>query len=221
MAFFDDVEPDRSFPIVEPRREPWRGVPEDSLGAPVPYSAIVGRSDEAAVVLSGLVAYPAGMLITVFATSRRSPARPPVRSGPPHRQVMGLANGMRFGIRFADGTKVSNLGRLGGPAEPGKPVLRHQGGSGGGRGSRLTFWVEPLPPEGLIAFVCDWEDYGVVESTAELDAAMVLEAASRAVAIWPDDVGLPEPPEQIRPADAGWVAASSGGFGGGGSQPSS
>jgi len=45
-----------------------------------------------------------------------------------------------------------------------------------------------LPPPGPLAFVCEWPTRHIPETRAEIDASLVLEAAARAVAIWPDEL---------------------------------
>jgi hypothetical protein len=47
--------------------------------------------------------------------------------------------------------------------------------------------VWPLPPAGPLAFVCEWPGRGIAESRMEPDARLILEAAGRAVTLWPDD----------------------------------
>jgi hypothetical protein len=77
---------------------------------------------------------------------------------------------LRFGVQFADGRKVTNLDMYPFVAEglpPDQPVLVEGGGEGseGGRLGRGAMWdlglaVQPLPPPGLLAFVCAWPGRG-------------------------------------------------------------
>jgi hypothetical protein len=97
---------------------------------------------------------------------------------------------LRFGVQFADGRKATNLDW---PAfgheerEPDPPVLAQGGGGGGGQFWDEERWVWPLPPAGPLAFVCEWPGRGIAESRMEPDARLILEAAGRAVTLWPDD----------------------------------
>lgn len=207
VSFFDDIPESPELRPPEPQRQRWRGFPEDTHGAPVPLSAVLGKSDRAAVLLTDVVAYPAGMIINMIATSRLDPSpfspggmRPAGRRGPMH--------GVRLGILFSDGSKVANTSFLHHPGPPEGRILRPQGGSGGGRGFRWTFWSEPLPSPGSMRFVCDWIEAGIAETSAELDAGPVLEAAAKATPIWPDDVGLPEPSDRPRPPAPGFISSS-------------
>jgi hypothetical protein len=57
-------------------------------------------------------------------------------------------------------------------------------------------------------FVCEWTEAEVEESWVELDAEQLLEAATRAVPLWPEDQGLPERPESWRPSGSGgWTSS--------------
>jgi hypothetical protein len=52
----------------------------------------------------------------------------------------------------------------------------------------VDVWVWGLPPPGPLAFVCEWPARGIPETRVEIDAGLVLEAAARAVAIWPEQL---------------------------------
>jgi hypothetical protein len=97
---------------------------------------------------------------------------------------------LRFGVGFADGRKATNLeqrhGLDEGPA-PDPPVLRLVRWEGYDRLAwEVDVWVWGLPAPGPLAFVCEWPARGIPESRVEIDAGLVLEAAARAVPIWPD-----------------------------------
>ncbi|MFL6222641.1 MAG: hypothetical protein ACJ75K_07385, partial [Actinomycetes bacterium] len=68
-----------------------------------------------------------------------------------------------------------------------RPVLNQHGGGGGGLAWDMEHWVWPLPPPGPFTFVCEWPARGIAESGAEIDAGSILEAAGRAVTLWPDE----------------------------------
>jgi hypothetical protein len=60
------------------------------------------------------------------------------------------------------------------------------GGGGGGR-FHQGYWVSPLPPPGPIALVCEWPAAGISLARYELDAQLLVDAAERARAIFPDE----------------------------------
>ena len=106
---------------------------------------------------------------------------------------------LRFGIEFADGSKATNtadqplvnLARgtthtsIGSPASnapptPEGPVLQMGGGGGGAGNWRQNIWVWPLPPPGRLTFVCQWPQAGVELTRRDIEAQLILDAATRA-----------------------------------------
>jgi hypothetical protein len=51
----------------------------------------------------------------------------------------------------------------------------------------MRYWIWPLPPAGPVTFVCQWPALGIPESRADVDAELILDAAARAVQLWPED----------------------------------
>jgi hypothetical protein len=51
----------------------------------------------------------------------------------------------------------------------------------------MRYWVWPLPPAGPVTFICQWSALGIEESRGEIDARLILDAAGRAVQLWPQD----------------------------------
>jgi hypothetical protein len=214
MPFFDqEPEPFEMAPTPEPRRRRWQGHPDDTLGVAVPLVALLARTDEIAIIASGIFAYPAGFAFTLIAFNRLDPPRLPMElmDGPSRfRQAAESGDLLQFGIGFSDGSKVTNESwrpssrfraasvtytsalPTGKSERLSDRVLVRRGGSGGGRVTTQGYWCEPLPPPGPIQFVCEWNARGIVESTFEFEAEQLLEAAKRASPIWVDDVDLPE-----------------------------
>jgi hypothetical protein len=97
---------------------------------------------------------------------------------------------LRFGVGFADGRKATNLDHrrdLDEIPAPDPPVLRLVRWEGYDRLAwEVDVWVWGLPPPGPLAFVVEWPARGIPETRVEIEASLVLEAAGRAVAIWPD-----------------------------------
>jgi hypothetical protein len=46
--------------------------------------------------------------------------------------------------------------------------------------------VSPLPPAGLVTFVCEWAAAGIGEAQASLGGDLIVEAATRSVPLWPE-----------------------------------
>lgn len=70
------------------------------------------------------------------------------------------------------------------------PVFVHRGGSSGhGRRDRVTmshdYWLWPLPQPGAIRVSCEWPLVGISFSTIEIDAPVLVDAATRVLPLWP------------------------------------
>jgi hypothetical protein len=113
---------------------------------------------------------------------------------------------LRFGVEFADGKKATNTAEqllvdlAGGtahtftaadasdaPSQPSGPVLQLGGGGGGGGNWTQSVWIWPLPPRGRLAFVCQWPAAAIELTRRDIDAQVVLDAASRAQVIFSDE----------------------------------
>ncbi len=209
VGFFADTEPPAdTYREPEPRRVRWRGDVDDTAGVSVPLSSILVCNEEVAVVVSGLLAYPSGFVFSLTSISRLEPAPRPLGFHHPGARGRGELTGgeLRFGIGFADGSKVVSYRSPSIPTDKSTArSLRPRGGGGGGRRWSQEFWCEPLPPDGPMTFVMEWRDFGVSETSMDVDGGLISEAGSGAVPLWPDDVDLPEE-SGSRPR--GWPSSS-------------
>jgi hypothetical protein len=201
VSFFDEPALDAAeFEEPVPHRMPWGGTSDDTAGVVVPMVRVLARTDEVAIIVSGFVAYPAGFDLTIVTIARLASAKPGIAPHPLgyHSPDSGFPSDafLRFGLRFADGSKATNIafGRGMGPSQPGARRLRPLGGGGGGRKYSSRFWCEPLPPAGSLGLLCEWPTYGIAETEDVISADLILAAAEQAKPIWPEDVGIPAPP---------------------------
>jgi hypothetical protein len=185
MSFFDDM----LSPGPEPRvHHPW-DLPVAEFPAVVPSGPLMlGRTERAAVAVTGTSAYSAGF--EIFVTARFRPGAGGV-SGPDRMpggpEPVGPRRSVRLGLQFADGIRV--IGQQGdsglsGDAEPAGPLLREFLGGGGPRSSFWRVWAWPLPPAGPMEFVCEWPALGIPETRAGPDAQLILDAAGRSIRLW-------------------------------------
>jgi hypothetical protein len=168
-----------------------------------PVAAILARTEETVVAVTGIRAYPAGFGFTLNLRLRNLHPRerrgfwPFPEFGHHRGRLLPDAGILRLTIEFADGRSVSNLDA---PTEgsdapyPERPMLS----SGPGTGMEATgpfrdrwIWdmdyrVRPLPPPGPLAFICVWPGRGISTSRAEVDGAAIREAANDAVTLWLD-----------------------------------
>ncbi len=204
MGFFDlpDLEPgDDELDAEEEDDHGYEGRrPAAWMPGVVPVELVVARSDEAAVVLSRISAFPDGFEFTVNSYLRRSVKRN--RRGHPHHPMMwhGMVDPgkpvpdeiLRFGVAWPDGGRATNLGGWGrnerDATEPAHGLETHSGG-GSDREYSQQYWAWPLPTSGPLRFVVAWPAFGIEETTASVDGEILVEAASRAQPVWPEDVG--------------------------------
>lgn len=165
------------------------------LGHALPLTFLLARTPRAAVLVQHLTVFPNGFEFRVVAACRLEGeiwdpmhglagfrGRPGQRGGEMSDEIL------RFGLQFADGSKVTNLGPpMIGPTDRAQtgPMLMHMGGSGGGEVVEQMYWVWPLPPPGPLAFVCEWPKFGIELTRHEIDADLIRKASTQAIELWP------------------------------------
>ena len=135
------------------------------------------------------LAYPTGVLIRLRITLRH-PANHleedllDLFSRVRHRRTTSPAT-LRIGLELADGFRWTDAAPQLAPG--GGRRVGYQGGHGSESEATQDLWLWPLPPPGAITFVTEWKDKGIPETRIAIDAAAILEAAERAVELWPED----------------------------------
>jgi hypothetical protein len=186
---------------VSPRELAWPC--PNVLPGIAPVAAVLARTEETVVAVTGIRAYPAGFGFTLnlrlrnlHAGERRGfwpfPESARRRGREPPADAFGLT------IEFADGRSVANVDQS--PSDPGMPAFEQPMlSSGPGTGMEATapfrdrwIWdmdyrVRPLPPTGPLAFICTWPGRGIATSRMEVDGVAIRAAADAAVTLWPDD----------------------------------
>ena len=204
----------------------WRrriAPPENELPAGVGLTAVLDRTDDAAVGITQMEAFSTGFQFTLAVRLRQAGpelvggglfmltsahARPGVE--------IPLDQRLLLGVEYADGHRASTLRdmQMRGPgAMTGDQqlVLVQHGGGGGDRTVDQNYWVSPLPPDGPVTFVLAWTAFGMPESRTVLDGATIRAAAERSLLLWPPqpDTERPEPRLPPHPS-SGWFAEPSG-----------
>jgi hypothetical protein len=209
--FFEPPPPPEPVQEPEPRSlPPWVSAPRGTLPGVIALALVLARNDQVAVCVTHLGAYGTGFefeLHTMATPDHDELDIDPLLFGPHrHRRRRpgtepGLPDDMlRFGLQFSDGGKVTNVNEHHHLDEPPTgPVMHQGGGSGGGGDWRQNYWVWPLPPPGPLLFVCEWPAMGIALSRAEIDAQLVIDAASRAQVLFPDA-------GETRAGGSGWTS---------------
>lgn len=166
--------------------------PENELPVALPVNLVLARTDDAAVALTRLQAYRAGLSFDLVVRLRPSSAL--VRDDHLNELLWhGRGGGARFllGVGFADGRRATNVPGSGGDGV----VLVSGGGSGGMSMVDQSWWLRPLPPEGPLTVAVRCDELGIEESLTELDGTAVRRAAEGVVTLWPWE---PPPEETLR-----------------------
>lgn len=189
----------------EPRPGPWFSPPEHWLGVSAAAPVVLTRTDLAAIGLAHVTAYPQGCLFTLRLLARRGPdttderwwrlsdslmgprahAHPGRRRTPDRPQVT---------LRFRDGSELTEAGfALPFGDEPAGPVLNQGGGTASGSDGEVTadrsLWLWPLPAPEPFDLLVEWPAADIGPTPTTLDGAVVVAAAARARALWPDPAG--------------------------------
>ncbi|MEE3067455.1 MAG: hypothetical protein VYA67_26555 [Actinomycetota bacterium] len=201
MSFFDSMPPPPPPGPVRAHRPAWMQ-PDAVIPESVPGELLVIRTEEVAVSIGGVCAYPNGFEFTAHVRMRGRGGNvlggidPFGRFGRRGEPTSGDV--LRLGLLYADGRRGATTGGHGLSEDPERLVLLPGGGGGSDRRWDCRFWVYPLPPAGPVTFVAAWPECGVAETRAELDGAAIGAAAARAVILWPEE------PETTPGGGGGW-----------------
>ncbi|MFD3732265.1 ankyrin repeat domain-containing protein [Streptomyces sp. NPDC058632] len=214
MGFFDDlVLPEEQageravlVTIRPPGEDEGRYAPPVDRFAParVPQLEVVGAGPETRVLLTGWSVWPRSVTLhlAVFRSVRRQGADAQRQSG------------LRVGLRFSDGRRVTSLdGKVSrripftGPQGqarvaqtdqavgliPLDPGLHHSHRSL--FKTDVDLYLAELPPPGEAELVVEWPDESMAETRTAIDVATLRAASSRALEVW-SDPELPEPAQE-------------------------
>ncbi|HEX6456685.1 MAG TPA: hypothetical protein VF009_09230 [Solirubrobacterales bacterium] len=190
MSDFFEPPPARFTAEMVPHEE-WMGPERGELPSVVPVERMVAQTNEVAIYVSGFWVYAAGFEfeVRVIAKDEENELDP---FGIEHRMrihesVELTPELLRLGFEFSDGSKVTNTGasaeaRLEGlrGKRPQAPVMDETGGGSTEGTWSQEFWVWPLPPAGSFDLVCEWPAADIPLTRTSLEAAPIIEAASRA-----------------------------------------
>ena len=177
MSFFDAPEPPEA---GDPPPRPWWEPPAAEIGVPVLPDVRLLTTGAVAVAVRNLAAYTTGFSFVLVQRLTDAVRAEPFHRLHPRRRSPLPDDAFRFGLEFADGRRGTIFDSPSGGSEPGDRIaLLGRGGSSSRGGADLQYWAAPLPPSGLLAFVCEWPSEGVPLTRVEIDAAGLIEAAGR------------------------------------------
>jgi hypothetical protein len=179
--------------------DPLDGIrPSAWIAGVVPLELVVARSDDGAIVVEGIRAFPDGWQM-ILRTIRRSSPRPRPRRRPPGVVHAGRAmfeaddrdDEVKIGMQWPDGGRalVDEGWDLAADATAPSHVLESGGGQGGDREYTHELWAQPIPESGDVVLVCEWAAMGIPETHVHLDGEALRAGAARARPVWETDQG--------------------------------
>ena len=200
MTFFEPLPPMPDLGEAQPtgwRPPVWDRPSEATLGAVVPMSVLLAKTDRVAVALGDVVAYPNGFTFNIVIIGNPMTPRPPDQYGMFPMGRGGPNRGPRIGFEFADGARASDTSPRPSAGTmmmiraqrdeqgiPTTPVLTPQGGGGGSNNYQMRYWCFPLPPPGALDLYLEWVDHDIPETKVTLDADAIRAAAANAIILW-------------------------------------
>ncbi|MEU7899402.1 hypothetical protein AB0B45_41950 [Nonomuraea sp. NPDC049152] len=192
----------------QPGLPAWDAPPAEEMGTVMVSGLVLARNPNVAITLPTIKAFRTGCLTNVDIVMRRHTLSPDdfqalQLSVYPH-MITGVSAGripdnlLRFGVRFADGTKATTVGQrfdrtqLPQDPPPGPRLTWQLGGvsirSGDEDASVITIglWLWPLPPQESFELGVEWPVGGIELSIVNLDGAAIMSAAQQSVPYWPD-----------------------------------
>jgi hypothetical protein len=158
------------------------------VGAPVDVELVVAKTDDVAVVVRHVSAYPDGFSFVLV-----------IRLRQPDNTLFEVARTLHFNPRRGNRQSPGNIylrveladGRSLTPPYTGQhgeePGLQSLGGNASAGCFSAEFAASLLPTSGDVVFVCDWARYGIVSARAKVPATRLTTAAARAKPLWEVD----------------------------------
>jgi hypothetical protein len=192
MSFFDSITQPPP-PEPEQRDRPAWMRPDTVIPGSVPAELLLGRTDQVAVAVGSVRAYPNGFEFTVHTRLRRvdqeiGPSGHPFSWHRRFRGAHGPGDALRLGLLYADGRRTATTSsRVPRDDSSDQLFLSQQGGGGSAQRWDQNFWVHSLPPDGPVTLIASWLEHDVTETRVGLHGAAVRAAAARAISLWPDE----------------------------------
>lgn len=173
--------------MTNPQTVPWNEIP-----ASLPGRLTLAHTDAIAVWMTDMCVYTTGIAFTIEAR-QRTPERILGMYGFSQPEP-GHTPPMLFGMEDSAGVVSSNLPR----AETG---LHSTSGSYSGTHGNMRYFLQPLPPPGLLNIHFAWPYFDVAETQIEIDATVISDAIAEVVTLWPrgDDDPRFEPDRTTTP----------------------
>lgn len=179
----------------------WFMPPRAELPGRVPFSALLARTDEVALVLTEAEVHADGCLLRFEWTLRRGnlsdrawQSRQAAFSSGRHLVVdQDPSAALRLGVELADGQRLIVDDRhrpwtMDDEDLPDGHVVQFHYGSGSGdedlSTQKASLWLWPLPPPGPLTLVFEWPAFSIAQTEFQVDATVLRSAAERTRPLW-------------------------------------
>jgi hypothetical protein len=186
VSFFSEIPQPPAPEPVQQHRPVWMQ-PDHVIPGSVPGELLLIRTDDVAVAIGCIRAYPNGFEFTAHVRTRGNAENEPGWNDPFDRfgrRSKTPGDVLQLGLLYSDGRRGATTRGFG---TRGDLVLTPGGSGGSAQRWDGNFWVHPLPPDGPVTFVASWTERGAAETQAELDGAALRTAVARAVILWPEE----------------------------------
>ncbi|MFD9946863.1 hypothetical protein ACFWYW_00380 [Nonomuraea sp. NPDC059023] len=190
----------------QPGLSPWQAPPAQERGAVLVSDLVLARTQNVAMIVQTIQAFSTGCLINVDVITRLSADDSTLTRAIYQHMATGVKAGaplpddlLRFGVRFADGSKATTVGQRVGKRYPPSsapppgpqvswllPGMSMRSGPDDSGVIVAGLWLWPLPPAEPFELAVEWPAGGVELAFAEVDGAAITSAAGRSLPYWPD-----------------------------------
>jgi hypothetical protein len=188
VSFFEPI-PTPGEPEEDELGWDWTAPPAGILGGVAAWQALLGRTGDVVLAAGPVEVYPTGIAFRITARLREQTLEPGRFCGMLTEDPVDPERSLRIGALYPDGRRTRELHTVDWDAlgDPAHPVLWPRGGGGSDSDWRNDYWLWPAPPEGDLVLVARWLARGITETRATIPAAVLADARTRMVEVWPAD----------------------------------
>jgi hypothetical protein len=152
--------------------------PEDASGPVVGSQLVLGRSDQAVILLHVLLAYPSGIK-AYLGVHLRAPMVD--RTWLEELRDSDRPGGLRLGFTYTVPAELRPLRSSFGTI---RPIWGLEGSDGTELSHRGWLWISPYPPSGLLVLAAAWPDQGIAATSTKMTVPIPAEIERQTMWLW-------------------------------------